>query len=555
MLIERQLPKRVLSVFLALLMIFTLIPINVIGVNAAENEKAHIKIGTTTAMPGETVELNVVLEDAPTIKSMSILDITYDTSKMTLSNVEWLCDAEIRNWNSSQGRGVLAFGENTDANGSILKMSFAINKIADDANVSISCNMTLKRMDNTDNEIVVDSEIISGNITIQNAIRGDMDNNGKLNSNDAVYLLYHVMFGKNDYPIHQSGDMDGNDKVNSNDAVYLLYHIMFGEEDYPIHLPCAHSMQHFVSNAATCTKDGNMEYWYCALCNNYFGDADGKEMFAYDHTIIPATGHTVVIDSSSSFGGSSTNSTSKTTSKIVSEKVAQTYGYGKSYSSGGASSESQGLQSTQSENNEYGSAVTYSTETAQTVSDTYTTMGTKPGYHRWVMVGKAHVFAIVGYDMTTDSFFTYTYSVMDDTEPLQQFEDYSYTTGSYNDAENGVIPFEVPYEVAEYVSERTCYSAGLKIDQSTGIITGYTGTDDYVVIPEYMNVGGGDVVKVTGISSTAFKGNTYIKEVRLSDFITEIPNNAFENCTSLFGISGGNITSIGNNAFYNCIEV
>lgn len=296
MIIERQLPKRVLSVFLALLMIFTLIPMNVISVNAAENEKAHIKIGTATAMPGETVELNLVLEDAPTIKSMSISDITYDTSKMTLSNVEWLCDAEIRNWNSSQGRGVLAFGENTDANGPILKMSFVINKVADDANVSISCNMTVKRMDNTDNEIVVNSEIISGSITINNAIRGDMDNNGKLNSNDAVYLLYHVMFGKNDYPIHQSGDMDGNDKVNSNDAVYLLYHIMFGEEDYPIHLPCAHSMQHFVSNAATCTKDGNNEYWYCALCNNYFGDADGKEMFAYDHTIIPATGHTIVID-------------------------------------------------------------------------------------------------------------------------------------------------------------------------------------------------------------------------------------------------------------------
>ncbi|MCM1115106.1 MAG: leucine-rich repeat protein [Clostridium sp.] len=986
MIIERQLPKRVLSVFLALLMIFTLIPMNVIRVNAAENEKAHIKIGTATAMPGETVELNVVLEDAPTIKSMSISDITYDTSKMTLSNVEWLCDAEIRNWNSSQGRGVLAFGENTDANGSILKMSFVINKIADDANVSISCNMTVKRMDNTDNEIVVDSEIISGNITINNAIRGDMDNNGKLNSNDAVYLLYHVMFGKNDYPIHQSGDMDGNDKVNSNDAVYLLYHIMFGEEDYPIHLPCSHSMQHFDYKTATCTKDGNIEYWYCALCNSYFGDADGKEMFAYDHTIILATGHTIVIDSavpatyehtgltegshcsvcntiikaqnaipklekneysityhianndkylqslnienpntnpytsedgkvltelivdgyifegwydgqgsnskkvenipigtkgnidlyakwtlvsytvqcksdrfvdestytytvdkglalptpetfnyvftgwtddegnlyedgtipvgttgdkkltpnwtsernktftkpkldapiivededsntilftyeigeiqnvpvytihdfgyisgegisrteekeftvetsdtmmnsfsksvsnattkssnwtlskdwnestsideqsslekvdskeiaetiaksnsntwnvssgssgsssitsastnnegwqnqskinltgshtdsssesnkkykdndfqingnigykppqatggveggidlgyerkwgsedttnngnsktasgsleitgdkyksetssntsqkssswnsSKSFGGSSTSSTSKTTSHSISEKIAKTYGYGKTYSQGGSSSETQGLQSTQSEGSEYESAVTYSKLSSETIKSTWTTTGTKAGYHRWVMVGKAHVFAIVGYDMSTESFFTYTYSVMDDTEPLQQFEDYSRTTGSYNDAENGVIPFEVPFEVAEYVAERTCCSDGLKIDQSTGIITGYTGTDDYVVIPEYMNVGGGDVVKVTGISPNAFKGNKKIKEVRLSDFITEIPDNAFENCTSLFGLSGGSITGIGSNAFKNCTSL
>ena len=260
-------------------------------------------------------------------------------------------------------------------------------------------------------------------------------------------------------------------------------------------------------------------------------------------------------NSSSSKGGSSTSSTSKTTSKIVSEKIAKTYGYGKTYSQGGSSSESQALQSTQSEGSEYESAVTYSKEVSKDIEDTWTTQNTKAGYHRFVMVGKAHVFAIVGYDMTTESFFTYTYSVMDDTEPLQSFEDYSYTTGSYDDKENGVIPFEVPFEVAEYVAERTCYSKGLKIDQSTGIITGYTGTDDYVVIPEYMNVGGGDVVKVTGISSNAFKNNTFIKEIKLSDFITEIPDNAFEGCTSLFGVIGGNITNIGNNAFKNCTSM
>lgn len=277
-------------------MIFTLLPINVISVNAAENEKAHIKVGTAVAMPGETVELNVVLENAPIIKSMSISNIAYDTTKMTLSNVEWLCDAEIRNWNPSQGRGVLTFGENTDANGPILKMSFVINKVVEDADVSVNCNMAIRRMNDVDDEIVVASEIIPGNVTINNAIRGDMDNNGKLNSNDAVYLLYHVMFGKDDYPIRQSGDMDGNDKVNSNDAVYLLYNIMFGEDEYPIHLPCAHSMQHFDAKEATCIGEGNIEYWYCALCNSYFMDKDGKEKCSYDSTVIPATGHTVVLD-------------------------------------------------------------------------------------------------------------------------------------------------------------------------------------------------------------------------------------------------------------------
>ena len=161
---------------------------------------------------------------------MSISNITFDTDKMTLTDVEWICDAEIKNWNQSQGRGVLAFSENTDANGTVVKLTFEINKIVDDADVNVMCAMSLKRMDDADNEIPVSVSIISGSVTIRNAIRGDMDANDKLNSNDAVYLLYYVMFGKDNYPIRQNGDMDGNGKVNSNDAVFLLYHVMFGKK-------------------------------------------------------------------------------------------------------------------------------------------------------------------------------------------------------------------------------------------------------------------------------------------------------------------------------------
>ena len=260
-------------------------------------------------------------------------------------------------------------------------------------------------------------------------------------------------------------------------------------------------------------------------------------------------------NSSESFGGSSANSASKTVANTISEAIAETYGYGKEYSEGGSSSETSGLSATQQTSNEYSSSVTFAKSVSGSVTETFTTQGTKPGYHRWVMTGKAHVFAVVGYNMETQSYFVYTYSVMDAKEPLQSFEDYSYVTGSYNDAENGVIPFEVPYEVAEYVAERTSYSEGLKVNQVTGTITGYSGTDEYVVIPEYMNVGNGDVVKITGISPEAFKNNTKIKGARLSDFITEIPDNAFENCTSLLGVTGGSINKIGDEAFKNCVSL
>ena len=63
---------------------------------------------------------------------------------------------------------------------------------------------------------------------------GDSDGDGKVNTDDAIYLLYNVMFGDEDYPVNQNCDFDGNGTVNTDDAIYLLYHVMFGEEDYPL---------------------------------------------------------------------------------------------------------------------------------------------------------------------------------------------------------------------------------------------------------------------------------------------------------------------------------
>lgn len=158
---------------------------------------------------------------------------------------------------------------------------------------------------------------------------------------------------------------------------------------------------------------------------------------------------------------------------------------------------------------------------------------------------------MVGYDIDSKSFFVYTYNVMDD--ETHEFEDYSYTTAAYNDQENGVITFEVPYEeVMDTVSDRVFATDGLKVDLATGTIVDYTGTDTCVVIPEYYNAGNGDVVKITGFTKDAFAGNTDVVTVVLSDFITGIPDGAFEGCSSLAFVNGKGVTSIGSRAFAGC---
>lgn len=196
------------------------------------------------------------------------------------------------------------------------------------------------------------------------------------------------------------------------------------------------------------------------------------------------------------------------------------------------------------------------------MTSTWTTQGTKPGYHRWIIAGTMHVFAVVGYDMETKSFFVNTYSVMDDES--HEFEDYSYTTASFNDNQNGVISFEVPIDVALYVAGKTSYSAGLKVNQKTGVITDYTGKDKSVIISPTMpiysftdnyGIKHYDIVKVKGISSNAFAGNTEINAVALPDTVTEIPDRAFEGCRSLFLVAGNGVVSIGDYAFKGCTSI
>lgn len=65
---------------------------------------------------------------------------------------------------------------------------------------------------------------------------GDANQNGILDPDDALYVVYHVLFGADLYPSEQPFDYDGNGAVNSDDAVHLLYSFMFGEEEYPLNI-------------------------------------------------------------------------------------------------------------------------------------------------------------------------------------------------------------------------------------------------------------------------------------------------------------------------------
>lgn len=248
---------------------------------------------------------------------------------------------------------------------------------------------------------------------------------------------------------------------------------------------------------------------------------------------------------------------STTTTSSLSKHISDAYSYSTTTSQGGSQSSGEAVAVGETTSNEYATLVAYTTDTltAETVTTTYT--AELEGWWRKVLVSDIHVFGVVSYDMETSTYSVYTYNVLDgDTD---MYTDFSMESGDYDDFETGVIPFEVPFEINEYISYSLGYTEGLEVDRTTGIITGYEGDATHIHIPDYMTIDNGDgtytAVKVTGIAPSVFANNTNITSARLGKYITELPENVFSGCTVLKTIEYENLTSIGANAFANCTSL
>lgn len=51
------------------------------------------------------------------------------------------------------------------------------------------------------------------------------------------------------------------------------------------------SLTYTRENAATCTEEGNEEYWTCDICGAHFSDADGNRTITLEQTVIPTIDH------------------------------------------------------------------------------------------------------------------------------------------------------------------------------------------------------------------------------------------------------------------------
>lgn len=72
-----------------------------------------------------------------------------------------------------------------------------------------------------------------------------------------------------------------------------------------------HKMEHHDRKEATNEQAGNIEYWYCTLCNNYFLDEKGKQQVEKDKVVISVLPAIPDSGKDSDKNNSSTNTTQK----------------------------------------------------------------------------------------------------------------------------------------------------------------------------------------------------------------------------------------------------
>lgn len=204
-----------------------------VTVQTATAYDTRVSLGKVTGSTGETVNVYVSLDKETSVKSMSVFDVMYDSEKVTLTKGEWVTEnSSISDWNAEDETGVVTFAENTTLNGRVFLLTFQIKENLEDVTVEIAATLKVTQQNASGEEKELDVEMVPGCINIVNILRGDVNGDGVVDSNDAIFLLYHTLLPER-YEINQSGDFDGDSDTDSDDAIYLLYFTMLPQK-YPL---------------------------------------------------------------------------------------------------------------------------------------------------------------------------------------------------------------------------------------------------------------------------------------------------------------------------------
>lgn len=194
---------------------------------------AELVIESVVARAGDTVKVTYVLKNSCELKSIALFNLTYNSDALELVSGEWkVTDTVLQNWNSTTTNGAVAFDENSKVDGEIFAATFKVKDGTGDGDYRISCDIAAKTRTEMGTEEAVEIVTVDGGVTVISYISGDVDDDGNVTSDDAIYVLYYTLL-PDMYPVNQPVDFDGDGQITSDDAIYLLYYTLLPDL-YPL---------------------------------------------------------------------------------------------------------------------------------------------------------------------------------------------------------------------------------------------------------------------------------------------------------------------------------
>ncbi len=282
--------KKIVSLILALLLLVTSSVPTIISATAMDNRV--MKVGNSEGYRGDTVNIDVVLENNPGFSTASI-KIDYDAEKINLIDAK-LCGEFAAGANVSYDNlPYLTFVKSNDSTDSLfLKLTFNILESAEIGNAPISIIYDSGDISNK-NEDDVDFDVVPGGINIiakPVAVTGvTLDKNTlSIKSGEKETLTANIIPNNatNENLIWKSSDesivtVDKNGLVTGVKKGTATITVTTEDGNYSdtctVSVACAHNVTTtYPAKPSTCVEQGNNEYTVCNDCGVIVSGSDEK---------------------------------------------------------------------------------------------------------------------------------------------------------------------------------------------------------------------------------------------------------------------------------------
>ena len=219
--------KKILSTLILLsLLISSLIIVST--VSGANN--AVLAVGSIEATAGETVTVDITIENNPGILGMT-LKVTYDESILTLTAVKRgdamsaLTFTPPKNLSSGcmLPFDALEIYDEDIKDGTVATLTFAV---AENADAGSTGKIYLSYNDGAiiDNDLnVLDIDLREGSVTVKSSVvPGDVNGDGRVTAKDCIMLKAYIAGESNGYEIDiKIADTDKNGRLNAKDVLFM----------------------------------------------------------------------------------------------------------------------------------------------------------------------------------------------------------------------------------------------------------------------------------------------------------------------------------------------